>query len=165
MQISLTAGQTAFRDEVREFLDRELPADIARRVKLGRGVAKEDLAVWTRILNARGWAAPNWPEEYGGTGWTSVQKYIFADEQARVSAPAFLSFGVSMVGPIIGWVTLGHCGGEASKQKHSGPTGRRSVPKRRISNSLWASSRNSIERGSNHVATAFSSPGIRSRSE
>ena len=43
----------------------------------------------------------NWPEEYGGTGWTSIQKYLFANEMAAANAPAIIPFGVGMVAPVI----------------------------------------------------------------
>ena len=60
----------------------------------------------------QGWAAPNWPVEYGGTGWTPVQKYIFANENAKANAPAIVPFGLGMVGPVI--YTYGN---EAQKKK------------------------------------------------
>jgi pimeloyl-CoA dehydrogenase large subunit len=56
---------------------------------------------WSRILNAKGWAVPHWPVEWGGTGWTPVQQYIFRDELQQAPAPEPLAFGVSMVGPVI----------------------------------------------------------------
>ena len=73
MQITLTPDQAAFDEEVRAFLAESLPAEISERVKLGKGVSKEQLGAWTRILNEKGWAAPNWPREYGGTGWSLVE--------------------------------------------------------------------------------------------
>jgi alkylation response protein AidB-like acyl-CoA dehydrogenase len=74
-----------------------------RRKKLieGRKLEKADIVNWQRILNKKGWAVPNWPKEYGGTGWTAVQKYIFLEELQRAPAPDPLPFGVSMVGPVI----------------------------------------------------------------
>ena len=56
---------------------------------------------WWRILNKKGWGVSHWPKEYGGTGWTSVQHYIFNEELQMHPAPAPLAFGVSMVGPVI----------------------------------------------------------------
>jgi alkylation response protein AidB-like acyl-CoA dehydrogenase len=46
-------------------------------------------------------AAPNWPVEYGGTGWTPVQKYIYAREEGFANAPIIIPFGLNMVGPVI----------------------------------------------------------------
>ena len=59
------------------------------------------MVTWMRILNAKGWAAPHWPVEYGGTDWDPVQQYIFREELLAAPAPEPLSFGVSMVGPVI----------------------------------------------------------------
>jgi len=101
MRISLNPEQTAFRDEVREFLADNLPSAIAERVRLGKSVSKEDLGTWTRILNARGWAAPNWPAEYGGTGWSLVERHLFDVECRAAHAPVLSGFGFNMVGPAI----------------------------------------------------------------
>jgi len=62
---------------------------------------RDDMVRWQKVLNDRGWFAVNWPVEYGGTGWTPVQKYLFAIELAEVNAPPVVAFGVKMVGPII----------------------------------------------------------------
>ena len=59
------------------------------------------MVAWWRILNKKGWGCSHWPKEYGGTGWTSVQHYIFNEELQMHPAPAPLAFGVSMVGPVI----------------------------------------------------------------
>jgi pimeloyl-CoA dehydrogenase large subunit len=56
---------------------------------------------WWRILNKKGWGVSHWPKEYGGTGWSSVQHYIFNEELQMAPAPSPLAFGVSMVGPVI----------------------------------------------------------------
>ncbi len=59
------------------------------------------MVTWWRILNKKGWGVSHWPKEYGGTGWTSVQHYIFNEELQSYPAPQPLAFGVSMVGPVI----------------------------------------------------------------
>ena len=43
-------------------------------MRLGYGPRKEDTVAWQRILNKRGWAAMSWPKEWGGPGWTSIQR-------------------------------------------------------------------------------------------
>src|SRR6516165_2344 len=56
---------------------------------------------WQRILNAKGWAAPHWPAEWGGRNWTPTQHYIFLEELQQAPAPPPLAFGVTMVGSMI----------------------------------------------------------------
>lgn len=101
MNVSFTIAELEFRDEVRHFFEHEFPKDILENHNNAVQFSPDDLSRWHKALYAKGWAAPNWPEEYGGTGWTPVQKYLFANEQARANAPEFLAFGVNMVGPII----------------------------------------------------------------
>ncbi len=101
MRMSLDAAQAAFQQEVRDFLGASLPEEIAAKVRLGAGVGKDELARWTRILNARGWAAPNWPATHGGTGWSLVQRHLFDVECRAAHAPPLSGFGFNMVGPAI----------------------------------------------------------------
>ena len=101
MNVNYTAEELAFRDEVREFLSNELPADIAQKVKLGKHLSKEDHQRWQKILNNRGWYAPGWPVEFGGTTWGAVEKHIFDEECAAFGAPRSIPFGVNMVAPVI----------------------------------------------------------------
>jgi len=101
MNVTFSADELEFRSEVRNYFENEFPQDILERQRQAIPLTRDDIVRWHKNIYEKGWAAPNWPQEYGGTGWSSVQKYLFADEQARASAPGFLSFGVSMVGPII----------------------------------------------------------------
>ncbi len=101
MDLSFTPEENAFREEVRTFFKEHLPKDIRDKLVAGLHATKEDMIRWTRILNKKGWAVPHWPVEYGGTGWTPVQQYIFLEEQMLAPAPQMLAFGVSMVGPVI----------------------------------------------------------------
>ena len=113
MDLTFTPEEIAFRREVRDFFKESLPDDIRQRLLQGLHPGKDDLVRWTRILNKKGWAVSHWPKEYGGTGWSSVQQYIFLDELQQAPAPAPLPFGVSMVGPVI--YTFGN---EEQKQKY-----------------------------------------------
>ena len=101
MQLQLTDEQRAFQQEVRTFVEEKLPAEI--RTKTDRGIAldRQDYVNWQRILNDRGWLAPGWPVEHGGTDWTPVEKYIFDEEMARGGTPRVVPFGVNMVAPVI----------------------------------------------------------------
>ena len=102
----------AFRAEVRSFLAEHLTPELARAGRRATSVfAHPDHSLpWQRILHARGWAAIDWPVEYGGTGWSPMQKYIFSAECARAGAPSLLPQGLKMVAPV-----LMHYGSEEQK--------------------------------------------------
>ena len=101
MNINLTPDEEAFREEVRAFFRDQYPEDIRRKQDEGVPLSRDDMVRWQKVLNDRGWFAINWPVEYGGTGWSPVQKYLFELEMAAVNAPRIVAFGVKMVGPII----------------------------------------------------------------
>ncbi|HVW70584.1 MAG TPA: acyl-CoA dehydrogenase family protein [Steroidobacteraceae bacterium] len=101
MNLNYTQEQLRFRDEVRAFLKAELPQDIRARLLKGGYAGPEDVRRWQRILHARGWGATSWPVEFGGTGWTRVEQYLFELECAVAGAPAQLPFGVKMVAPVL----------------------------------------------------------------
>ena len=101
MDLSYTPEENAFRDTVRAFLDSHLPADLQRKVRGHLRLTKDDYVRWHKIVAQQGWAAPNWPPEHGGTGWTAVQRHIWEDECARAATPPILPFGVNMVAPVI----------------------------------------------------------------
>jgi len=101
MNIDFSAEELAFQTEVREFLAAEFPADIGEKLANGIQMEKDDYVRWQKILANKGWAATNWPVEYGGTGWTSTQKYIFANELGAVGAPDVIPFGIKMLAPVL----------------------------------------------------------------
>lgn len=101
MDLAYTAQELAFREEVRLFLDRELPKRIAAKVASGQRLTKNDHETWHAALNRRGWLATSWPKEYGGPGWDAVQRHIFEEEASRSHAPRILPFGLSMLGPVL----------------------------------------------------------------
>lgn len=101
MDLNFTPDELAFRDEVREFLREHLPAELSERVKAGLAVRVEDYRRWQKVLFERGWGAPTWPKEFGGTGWDPVRLHIFEEELALAGAPKPVPFGLRMVGPVI----------------------------------------------------------------
>jgi alkylation response protein AidB-like acyl-CoA dehydrogenase len=101
MDLNFTPEEVAFRDEVRSFLASEIPDMIKRKQFAGHELTKDDIVTVQRILNARGWAVPHWPVEWGGQDWTPVQHYIFNDELERASVPTPLPFNTALVGPVI----------------------------------------------------------------
>jgi alkylation response protein AidB-like acyl-CoA dehydrogenase len=101
MDLNFSPEEIAFRDEVRSFLASEIPDEIKRKQFSGHELTKDDIVTVQRILNARGWAVPHWPVEWGGQDWTPVQHYIFNDELERASVPTPLPFNTALVGPVI----------------------------------------------------------------
>jgi alkylation response protein AidB-like acyl-CoA dehydrogenase len=101
MDLTYTGDDLAFRDQVRAFLEAELPADLRHKVENHLRLHKDDYVRWHRILARQGWVAPGWPREFGGPGWTPVQRHIFDEECARAGTPPILPFGVNMVAPVI----------------------------------------------------------------
>jgi len=101
MDLNFTAAEIAFREEVRTFLREQLPADIAQKVKSGLAVQAADYTRWQGILYQKGWGGPNWPKQFGGTGWGPVQLHIYDEESAAAGAPRTLPFGLKMVAPVI----------------------------------------------------------------
>ncbi|MGB3722292.1 MAG: acyl-CoA dehydrogenase family protein [Pacificimonas sp.] len=100
MDLSFSPEEEAFRKEVRSFIDENYPKSL--REQGGReDLGKEDMLKWHQILGEKGWSVPAWPTEYGGTGWTSTERYIWSEESAKAETVAPLPFGVSMVGPVI----------------------------------------------------------------
>ena len=102
MDLDFNLEEQAFRDEVRRFLAAELPVDIRDRMRRDDASRiRDDIVRWQKILHAKGWGAPAWPAEFGGTGWSKTQQYIFENECALADAPAQLAFGIKMVAPVI----------------------------------------------------------------
>src|SRR5882762_909878 len=90
-----------FRVEVADFVAAHLPADIRAKVLGFLRIERQDYVRWQRILNERGWGAPSWPREHGGTGWNARQRSLFEEECFVAGAPRQMPFGLSMVGPVL----------------------------------------------------------------
>ncbi|MNK93537.1 Acryloyl-CoA reductase (NADH) [compost metagenome] len=101
MDIEFTVQEQAFRLEVRAFLHDHLPGELSERISLGKRLSKAHQVQWMQILDRQGWLAPGWPVEFGGTGWSAVQKHIFDEECFAAGAPKVVSFGLKMVAPVI----------------------------------------------------------------
>ncbi|MGA2953191.1 MAG: acyl-CoA dehydrogenase family protein [Caulobacteraceae bacterium] len=103
MNLALTPAEEAFQREVRDFLSKALTHGLREAARRSTSVftdPKHSLP-WQKLLHARGWVAPSWPKDYGGAGWTEMQRHIFATECARAGAPSLAPMGLRMVGPCI----------------------------------------------------------------
>lgn len=99
MDLTWSAADLAFRDEVRQFLDDKLTPELRQAGRLMTSVyADHDASMrWQAILHERGWAAPGWPVEHGGCDWTLTQHYIFSRESQLAGAPSLSPMGIRMV--------------------------------------------------------------------
>lgn len=115
MDIAFSPQDLAFQDEVRSFLSKAFTTELREAAARQSGVfADADLnRRWHRVLFEKGWVAPAWPKQYGGTGWTAVQRYIFDSECAAAGTPALPAMGLQMCGPCL----MGH-GTEEQKAFH-----------------------------------------------
>ncbi|APW72748.1 MULTISPECIES: acyl-CoA dehydrogenase family protein [Sphingopyxis] len=101
MDMEFSPEDLAFQKEVRDFIAENYPAELRGKQDEGDELTKEDFLSWHRILYKKGWVAPAWPVEYGGTGWTPTQRFIFSEETARADCIRLMPFGLAMVGPVI----------------------------------------------------------------
>lgn len=118
MRLDWSEDDLKFRDEVREFLDRELTPDLkAAAAGMTSVYAPPHVAIaWQKKLHARGWVAPGYPVEWGGCDWSLSRRYIFARETTRAGAPPLSPMGLGMCGPV-----LLHYGTQAQKQRFLPP--------------------------------------------
>ncbi len=103
MELNYSKEELAFRDEVRQLLRDELtPEIIAGNKNTTTALGNNDAAMaWQAILNRRGWAGVAWPKEFGGTGWSSNQRYIFNSECEKAGAPKLIPLGLRMLAPVL----------------------------------------------------------------
>jgi len=103
MDLSFSKDDLAFRDEVRRFIDENFDGELRAKLSQSKNgyLDKDGQLKWQRALYRRGWAAPNWPVEYGGTGWTASQKYIYESETAAAGTPLVSPMGLKMVAPVL----------------------------------------------------------------
>ncbi|WP_309604960.1 acyl-CoA dehydrogenase family protein [Phenylobacterium sp.] len=101
MNLDFTPEETAFRAEVRAFIKDNYPAALRAKQDSGEPLTKDDMLSWHKVLAKKGWVAPSWPTQFGGTGWTPTQKYIWSEEQALADTQGILPFGIAMLAPVV----------------------------------------------------------------
>lgn len=103
MDITLSDQDRSFRDQVRAFLAETVPPAMRRANDLTTGfIVEPEVSIhFHRALVRKGWSVPHWPIEYGGPGWTPVQRYIFEIECGRAGAAIYNASGSAFVGPVI----------------------------------------------------------------
>ena len=101
MNLNFLPEDLQFREEVRAFIAQNLPTDLRDKVLEARRLGREDFMCWHRILAAKGWVAPSWPLERGGTRWSPLQKHIFEEECMLAGAPPVQPPGIKLAAPVI----------------------------------------------------------------
>ena len=103
MDLAFSAEDLKFRDEVRDWIAKNLDAETkAMQAQSKNGYLDKDAIVrWQKKLYERGWIAPDWPVEHGGAGFTPTQRYIFNMEMAAAGTPTLSPMGLKMVAPVI----------------------------------------------------------------
>jgi alkylation response protein AidB-like acyl-CoA dehydrogenase len=101
MDLAFTPEEQKFREDVRAWVKDNLPAEISHKVHNALRLSRDDLQGWGKILGKKGWLGHGWPKQFGGPGWTAVQKHLFEEECALAGAPRVLPFGPVMVAPVI----------------------------------------------------------------
>ena len=117
MRFDFSPEDEAFRAEVRAFFREHLPSDMARRFHIGaHPPERRDVKAFQALLHSRGWGAPHWPQAWGGTGWTPMQKHLFMEELYSADGLDYGWQGLHMVAPV-----LLEFGTEAQKQRFLPP--------------------------------------------
>ncbi len=101
MQLELSAEDTKFREEMREFFTTQVPDDLKQPVREGRELTKDETVRAQRLLNEHGLAVPQWPVEWGGQDWSDLQLHIWRSELQRACVPVPLQFNANMIGPVL----------------------------------------------------------------
>lgn len=101
MNLQYSIEELKFRDEVRGWLRDNLPSDLKKKVEYYNPLEKDDVVRWHRILAKKGWIAPHWPVEWGGTGWNAVKRYIFEEEYGAAGCPTLPGLALMFCAPVL----------------------------------------------------------------
>ena len=101
MDLAFTPEELGFREEIRTWVDAHLPQDLSHKVHNALQLTREDMQHWGKILGKKGWLGHAWSKEFGGPGWSAIQKHLFEEECALAGAPRVVPFGPVMVAPVI----------------------------------------------------------------
>ena len=143
MDLQFSRADRAFQAEVRRFFETEFPPSVLNKVRTGQFLGRQDYEAAQQALQARGWLAASWPREFGGTGWTPVERYLFEEEMELAGAPNLVPMGLIYIGPII-------CAFGTPEQQQ------RWLPDILSSRSFWAQGYSEPDAGSDLASLAFS---------
>ena len=101
MDLAFTPEEQKFREDMRSWVRANLPSELSNKVFNSLHLTRDDVQSWAKILGKKGWLGHGWAKEFGGPGWTAVQKHLFEEECALAGAPRVVPFGPVMVAPVI----------------------------------------------------------------
>jgi alkylation response protein AidB-like acyl-CoA dehydrogenase len=101
VNLSFSADELAFAEEVRAFVRASLDPVTRAKVLNGKLPSRAERVAWQGALVAKGWGAPAWPVEYGGPGWTVVQRHLYDEVLTEEGAPGAPVFGMGMLAPVL----------------------------------------------------------------
>ena len=101
MDLTISPDAERLRDEFRAFFATNLPREISDKVRNGQKVPKEAHQHWHRILNQRGWLGTSWKQEYGGTGWGPLERFLYDEEASLAFAPRANIPAIDLLGPVL----------------------------------------------------------------
>src|SRR3954468_1080846 len=101
MDLSFTAEERAFREEVRAFIRTAMPPHLEAKAAVDAHFEMDETMEWHKVLFQKGWVAPHWPKEVGGPGLDVTRRFILTEELELAGAPQLSPFGLAMVGPLL----------------------------------------------------------------
>ncbi|QHJ01681.1 acyl-CoA dehydrogenase [Xylophilus rhododendri] len=93
--------EAAFRAEVEAFAREHCPPQVRAAVAANAKLHRAEYSAWQKALHRRGWSAPGWPVEYGGTGWDQKKRYVFEEVTAALDCPPQYHHGIGHIGPVL----------------------------------------------------------------
>ena len=138
MDLRYTDEQIVFRDEVRTWLEANIPKTPLPSFDTAEGFeAHRD---WERTLAQGNWGMVTWPEAFGGRGCDLLEWLIFEEEYYRAGAPLRVNQnGIFLLGP-----TLMEYGTEAQKARF--------IPAMAKGDEIWAQGWSEPNAGSDMAA-------------
>ncbi len=100
MDLKYSPEDEQFRLMVREWIDKNLPAEFRTDADSGVLTSRKSRMGWYSKLVEKGWLCASWPKKFGGPGWTLSQQVIFSEETSAAGAPG-PDMGVYMLGPLV----------------------------------------------------------------